>query len=198
MSQVKCYNCNKPGHFSKHCTEPRRERKEQANLIRGEGEDTKTSLLLATMSALSTTTERPVEHVLLNEERSQARVAPANGRYDMSSYLDIEASNDMSGCREIFSELDVGVRGSVRLGDGNDVQIEGRGTILFECRNGEHLTLSEVYFIPRLRSNIISLGQMNELGCETNIRHELLRLRNHEGRLITLLRRMAGICTCCT
>ncbi|XP_020193459.1 uncharacterized protein [Aegilops tauschii subsp. strangulata] len=192
MSQVKCYNCNKPRHFSKHCTKPRRERKEQANLARGEGEDTETSLLLTTVSALSTTIERPVERVLLNEERSQVRAGPADGRCDMSWYLDTGASNHMSGCREIFSELDVGVRGSVRLGDGNDVQIEGRGTILFECRNGEHLTLSEVYFIPRLRSNIISLGQMDELGCETNIRHGLLRLRDQEGRLIARVQRNGG------
>jgi hypothetical protein len=84
----------------------------------------------------------------------------------------------MSGRREIFSELDTSIRGYVKLGDGSDVQIEGRGSILFQCRNGDHLVLSEVYFIPRLQSNIVSIGQLDEIGYDTRIRHDTLQLRD--------------------
>jgi hypothetical protein len=37
----------------------------------------------------------------------------------------------MSGRREFFSEIDTGIHGYVKLGNGSDVQIEGRGSILF-------------------------------------------------------------------
>ena len=40
MSKVKCYNSNKPGHFSRNCTEPQRERKEQGNLAEGGTDET--------------------------------------------------------------------------------------------------------------------------------------------------------------
>ena len=120
---------------------------------------------------------------MLNEERSQARPAAGDGGCDSSWFLDSGASNHMSGRREIFSELDTGVRGSVRLGDGSAVQIEGRGTILFQCLNGEHLVISDVYYIPRLCSNIVSLGQLDENAYDTHISQAVLQLRDPGGRL---------------
>ena len=82
MSKVKCYNCNHMGHFSRDCTEPRRERKEQVNFAEGGTEET--TLLLASLSALTATTEAAVEHVMLNEERSQACPAAGDGGCDSS------------------------------------------------------------------------------------------------------------------
>uniref|UniRef100_A0A0A8XUW7 Retrovirus-related Pol polyprotein from transposon TNT 1-94-like beta-barrel domain-containing protein n=1 Tax=Arundo donax TaxID=35708 RepID=A0A0A8XUW7_ARUDO len=52
--------------------------------------------------------------------------------------LDTGATNHMTGERSIFSELDTGVRGTVRFGDGSVVAIEGRGTIIFRLKSGEH------------------------------------------------------------
>ena len=42
----------------------------------------------------------------------------------------------MTGERSIFSELDTGVRGTVRFGDGSVVDIQGHGTILFRLKSG--------------------------------------------------------------
>ncbi|XP_073362959.1 uncharacterized protein [Aegilops tauschii subsp. strangulata] len=67
------------------------------------------------------------------------------------------------------------------------MQIEGRGMIMFQCLNGEHLVLSEVYFIPRLCSNIVSLGQLDESAYETHISHGVLQLRDPGGRLLALV-----------
>ena len=52
--------------------------------------------------------------------------------------LDTGASNHMSGSRAAFANLDSGITGSVRFGDGSVAQIEGTGTVLFSCKNGEH------------------------------------------------------------
>jgi hypothetical protein len=38
--------------------------------------------------------------------------------------------------------------GSVKFGDGSNVEIRGRGTVIFQCRNGEHRVLTDVYYIP--------------------------------------------------
>jgi hypothetical protein len=98
----------------------------------------------------------------------------------------------MSGRCEIFYELDIGTMGAVKLGDGTEGQIEGKGTIIFECRNGKHLALTQVYYIPRLRSNILSLGQMDELRCDTHIRHCLLRLCDADDRMLACVKRNNG------
>ncbi|KAK1632622.1 hypothetical protein QYE76_006937 [Lolium multiflorum] len=120
---------------------------------------------------LATPDERGGEIVLLNEKRSRAMATDGTSHCDTSWFLDSGASNHMCGRREFFSELDPNVHGFVKLGDDTSVEIEGRGMILFNCKSREHLTLSEVYFIPKLCSSIVSLGQLDELGYDTRIRH---------------------------
>ena len=64
----------------------------------------------------------------------------------------------MMDSKASFSELDDDVTGTVNFSDGSRVAIQGRGTIIFRCQNGEHRTLTDVYYIPQLRSSIISIG----------------------------------------
>jgi hypothetical protein len=184
MSKVKCYNFNKyNNHFSRDCPEPRCERKERANLAQEENNEP--ALLLASVCGLGVTSEDGVERVLLNEERSQARCAPQGTDCDTSWFLDTGASNHMMGRRDAFTELDTGITGTVKLGDGSNVKICERGTILFKCRNGEHRTLIEVYYLPRLQSNIVSIGQLDEANYETRIHGGVLRLWDPDGKLLT-------------
>ena len=69
--------------------------------------------------------------------------------------------------------------GTVKFGDGSRVAIQGRGTIIFSCQNDEHRALTDVYYIPQLRSSIISIGQLNERDSEVLI----LRIRDREQRI---------------
>ena len=64
----------------------------------------------------------------------------------------------MTGSKAAFSELDDDVTGMVKFGDGSRVAIRGHGTIIFRCQNGEHRALTDVYFIPQMRSSIIIIG----------------------------------------
>lgn len=52
-------------------------------------------------------------------------------------YLDSGASNHMLGCLEHFTSLDTTTGGRVKLGDGFEVPIGGRGTVLIQGRTGE-------------------------------------------------------------
>lgn len=64
-------------------------------------------------------------------------------------YLDSGASNHMTGDKVAFTELDDGVVGSVKFGDGTLVDIRDSGTIIFNCQNGEQRALTDVYYILR-------------------------------------------------
>ena len=72
--------------------------------------------------------------------------------------LDMGATNHMTGTKSVFFELDSGIRGTVKFGDGSVVEIKGHGTILFVSKGGNHHKLTGVYFILRLKANIVSLG----------------------------------------
>ena len=82
----------------------------------------------------------------------------------------------MTGERSVFSNLDKGVHGTVRFGDGSVIDIEGRSMILFSYKNGEHQKLAGVYLIPKLTANIISLGQLDEDRYKILIKEGLLHI----------------------
>ena len=84
----------------------------------------------------------------------------------------------MCGCKEKFVELDEKVKGNVSFGDSSKVQIQGKGTILFSLKDGAHKLITDVYYVPKLKSNILSLGQLVEKGYEIHMKDCCLWLRD--------------------
>ncbi|KAL8154925.1 hypothetical protein AgCh_000329 [Apium graveolens] len=95
----------------------------------------------------------------------------------------------MSGRQEKFEKLDRIVKGEGKFGDGSLLQIEGKGSIKIMCRNGETRVLQGVYYIPELRSNIISLGQLSEEGNRLVMNGENLWIYNSCGKLLIQVKR---------
>ena len=47
----------------------------------------------------------------------------------------------------------------------------------------------DVYYIPQLRSSIISIGELDDRGSEVLIKDEVLRIRDQEQRLLAKVKR---------
>jgi hypothetical protein len=99
--------------------------------------------------------------------------------------LHTRASNHMMGRREALMSLDTSVHGTVHFGDKSLVEIEDIGSIMLQTRKVGHKVLTEVYFIPKLKSNIISLGQLEEGGCEIVIRKGFCNMYDAEHSLLS-------------
>lgn len=52
-------------------------------------------------------------------------------------FLDSRFSNHMLGTKQLFKELDEKVKSTLRLGDDNVIQVEGKCTIDINTRNGK-------------------------------------------------------------
>ncbi|XP_066350338.1 uncharacterized protein [Miscanthus floridulus] len=94
-------------------------------------------------------------------------------------YLDTSATHHMIGRREFFSNLDTGVKGSVKFGNASTIEIKGVSSIVFTTKTGEPQLLTSVYYIPMLRNSIISSGQLDENGSCVEIKHMILRNWDH-------------------
>nr|GEW33901.1 uncharacterized mitochondrial protein AtMg00810-like [Tanacetum cinerariifolium] len=82
------------------------------------------------------------------------------------------------------SESNIDDDDNVWFGDGSCVSIKGKGSILFQGKNREHKLLKDVYYIPALRSNVISLGQATISGYDISIRGDFLTMRDSWGSLL--------------
>ncbi|KAJ9554040.1 hypothetical protein OSB04_018085 [Centaurea solstitialis] len=132
------------------------------------------------------------ETIFLNEENYIPPKIESNTDEDDVWYLDNGASNHMTGKYSYFSELNENITGWVKFGDGSLVSIKGKGSILFIGKNGEQKLLKDVYYIPSLRSNVISLGQTTIYGCDICLRGDFLTMRDRHGRLLMKVPRSAN------
>ncbi|XP_076952710.1 uncharacterized protein LOC143626527 [Bidens hawaiensis] len=109
---------------------------------------------------MMTSVEVNKEQVMLNEEK----VHPFH-------YANDSVSDSICG-------------GLVKFGDGYKVNIKGRGSVIFDCKNGEQRVMNDVYYIPDLCSNILSIGQLTEEGCKVWIANDHLWLYEERDRLL--------------
>jgi hypothetical protein len=98
--------------------------------------------------------------------------------------VDIGVTNHMTGARVAFSELDTSICDTIKFDDGSVVRIEGCGTIVFQCKNGEHRSFFDIYFNPKLKTNILSADQLEELGYEILICSRLMCTKDTERRVL--------------
>jgi transposase InsO family protein len=95
----------------------------------------------------------------------------------------------MTGARGAFSELDTGVYNTMCFGDGSVVRIEGCGTIIFGSRSGEHHVFTGIYYILRLKTSILSVGQLDELNYEVNINADIMHIKDADRRMLAQILR---------
>jgi hypothetical protein len=162
----RCKKCGVYGHWARECLNKKPEKEDPedaAHHVAGEPERGP-ALLVASVCNIERSSVSGARGLFLNQER----VFPA--KFDEGAWvLDTGATNHMIGCRSSLADLDETIRGAVRFGDGSTVEICGVGAVTMAGRNKEHRVLTEVYYIPSLRCNIVSLGQLEEAGCRVEI-----------------------------
>jgi hypothetical protein len=194
-----CRYCGKKGHWARECRKKQRDAAAKASKARGAAnlvqaeEDEGPGLMMASVEEVSEPAQESsiVSHIggqiFLNEEK--AIVTPTLDGGGQGWFLDTGAMNHMTGAADAFAVLDRSVAGKVRFADGSVVDIHGRGTVVFTVDKGGHRAFTDVFFIPALRSSIVSLGQLDESCYDVRIRRGLLTVRDHHNRLVMEVKR---------
>ncbi|TXG73741.1 hypothetical protein EZV62_002320 [Acer yangbiense] len=90
--------------------------------------------------------------------------------------LDSASIWHMTFRREWFHKYEPGSEGSVFMGNDHGLEIDGIGTIKIKMHGGTIRTIQEVRHMKGLKKNLLSLGQLDNLGCKTQIENEILQI----------------------
>lgn len=86
-------------------------------------------------------------------------------------YVDTGCSNHMCGSKSSFSFLNEDFRSTVSFGDNSTVNVMRKEDINIQTKNGFVETISNVFFVPNLKSNLLSAGQLQEKGYVITIKN---------------------------
>lgn len=98
-------------------------------------------------------------------------------------FLDSGCSNHMIGTKEWLFDLDETFRETVKLGDNSTMAVKGRGNLKLNI-DGKISVITDVYYLPNLRNNLLSVGQLQEKGLAFLIQDNTCKIFHKEKGLI--------------
>ena len=124
--------------------------------------------------------------MVVSDEFRELRLQGTNKSHDDCMwYLDTRANSHMTGKRAFFHEIDENMKGRVKFGDGSTIPYEGKGNISITLKTGEVLIILNVLYLPDLKTNILSLGKLDDQGCKTILSSGFLTVYDKCDRLLT-------------
>ncbi|WVZ09091.1 hypothetical protein V8G54_022437 [Vigna mungo] len=119
----------------------------------------------------------------LNKDVSLAGVTNYT-QEDMLWYLDSACSNHMTGNRKWLIDLDTGVKSTIRFADDSVVRAEGTGKVLIARKDGRPIYMHNVLYVPTMKSNLLSLGQLHEKGYTMKMEEGHIKVFDKRQRMI--------------
>lgn len=85
-------------------------------------------------------------------------------------FLDSGCSNHMCGNKGMFSSMEEVYKHSVKCGNNSRMNVTGNGSVRLVL-NGVTFHVQDVYYVPELRNNLLSVGQLQEKGLAIVIKN---------------------------
>ena len=73
----------------------------------------------------------------------------------------------------MFSSLEESVKFDVTLGNDNEVEVKEKRNINILTKKGEKKHISDVYFVPGLKHNLLSIGQFFQKGYRVSFKNKV-------------------------
>jgi hypothetical protein len=137
-SSIQCYYCKKYGHYESECW------KKQADHLSGRAH-------------VSNHTGETSKGMFLSCHKSEEQPKDL-------WLLDSGCNNHMTGNKDLLSCIDSSISSDITLGNDSLVKVQGKGTVPILTKQNEKKDINNVYHVPDLKHNLLSVGQLIEHG----------------------------------
>eukprot|EP00253_Pinus_taeda_P006095 PITA_06095 len=146
-SNVQRYYCKKYGHYANECKKKQHDmnNSSSANITR--------------------------ENISQNNVLLACNMAETN--IEDIWFLDSGCSNHMTGNIALFSALDQSVKSQVTLGTDSKISVMGKGEVKVFTKKGEKKTIADVYYVPGMRCNLLSIAQLIHKGYNVFFKNDV-------------------------
>ncbi|GAU46965.1 hypothetical protein TSUD_143070 [Trifolium subterraneum] len=93
-------------------------------------------------------------------------------------------SNHMTGNKSILTDFNKCLNTRIKLANGNFVAAEGMGNVVIQRSNGKKAVIEKVLYVPGMKCNLMSVGQLLKKGFKAVFEGETLKLFDSKQRLI--------------
>lgn len=106
-------------------------------------------------------------------------------------FIDSGCSNHMCGDRGMFTNLVDVVQHSVKCGNNTRMSVAGKGSVKLVF-NGTSFVVNDVYYVPDLDNNLLSVGQLQEKGVDVLMHNGLCKIYHPDKGLIACTKMSAN------
>ncbi|KAH7557154.1 hypothetical protein JRO89_XS11G0061700 [Xanthoceras sorbifolium] len=157
-SNVECHRCHRYDHYKFECrTNLNKEHGEKSNFVANQEEEIVSPLIAC--------------HAKKEVNQNMW-------------YLDTGCNNHMCEDKFAFSELDESFRNTVKFGDNYLVSVMGKGNVTIRTKENTAQIISNIFFVSDLKTNLLSIGQLQEKGYEIIIREGVFSIQDPKKGLI--------------
>ncbi|XP_019459987.1 PREDICTED: uncharacterized protein LOC109359748 [Lupinus angustifolius] len=165
--KIRCFNYGKIGHFSIEC-----------KTSSTQDDNRCTQISEAHMAKEENEAGNDDQHLLPMMVTSQV-----SKNHDIW-YIDSGCSSHMTGHRDWLVNYDEKKKSTVRFADNRVIQAEGTWDILINKKDGNHALITDVLYVPNMKSNLISMGQLLEKGFSMKLLNGALEIYDQKRRLV--------------
>src|ERR1043165_5195550 len=79
-------------------------------------------------------------------------------------YMDTGCSNHLTGNKQWMIDFDSRRRTKIRCADDKYLNAEGMENVKVKVKNGKNVLIKDVWYVPGIKSNLMSVGQLIEKG----------------------------------